>query len=149
MDQSKHQSNYVLLLSLFAQCPLPRNTPSPPIQKEQHTTETFCCSSRTSVRTPHRSCWTRSVSDLLTLSPLCKLGLLIWSREKARCQNVSYQNIVEASLSKLIQDIMSLIQSIILLHVHPFTTHRGLWKCFCLFTNLSWHIAGLITIAKF
>ena len=149
MDQSKHHSNYVLL-SLFAQCPLPCNTLSPPIQNEQHTTETFCCSSRTSVRTPRRSWWTQSVSDLLTLSPLCKLGLFIWNREKARRQSVLYQDIVGVSLSKLIQqDIMSLIKSIIFLHAHPFTIHRELWKCLCLFTNLSWHIAGFVTIAKF
>ena len=89
MDQSKCHSNYPLLSSLFAQCPLPRNTPSPPIQKEQPTTETSCCGSRIlrCVRTPHRSWWTRNVSDLPTLPPSCKF---IWKREKARRQNVMY-----------------------------------------------------------
>ena len=54
-----------------------------------------------------------------------------------------------ASLSKLIQDIMSLMSDVILLHAHPFTITQGAFKLFfaCWFTNLSWYIAG--TIAKF
>ena len=91
MDQSKHDSNCSLLWSLVTQCPLPCNAPSPPIQKERHTTETFCCSSRTSVRMPHRNCWKPDVTDLPTLSPLCKSVLFIWKREKARCQAVLYE----------------------------------------------------------
>ena len=34
-------------------------------------------------------------------------------------------------------------------YIHSFTIHRGLWSAFaCWFTNLSWYIAGFVTISN-
>ena len=64
---------------------------------------------------------------------------------------------MRASLSKLVQDIMSLMSDVVhqvnhpgLLHAHHLPFIGGFGSVFaCWFTNLSWHIAGFVTIAKF